>query len=121
MTQWNSPIVLCCNQEGRLIKLINCDVSQDRQSFYFDLDRSGVDSAVKILYLAFSPIAQSNYGRAVYLQSAPDIPSTRITISSTPIGFASFNSAEWTKPESANCPFYTPSSSQLPVSFFDGE
>lgn len=115
MVQWNDPLVLCCSQEGKLLKIINCSLTQDRQSIFFDLDRSGADSAVKIIYLAFSPIAQSAYDRAVYLQSAPNTVATRITISSTPIGFASFTSQEWTKPEKANCPFYTASSSKLPA------
>lgn len=114
LTQWNNPLVLCCNQESKLLKIINCTVSQDRQSIFFDLDRTGADSTVKIIYLAFSPIAQSNYGRAVYLQSAPGTVSTRITMASTPIGFASFASQEWTKPEASNCPFYTDNSSRLP-------
>jgi hypothetical protein len=114
MTKWVDPLVLCCSQEGILLKVINCGVTQDRQSVYFDLDRSGVDSTVKIIYLAFSPIAQSDYGRAVYLQSASGTVSTRITMASTPIGFASFNSDNWTKPESDNCPFYTSSVGGLP-------
>jgi hypothetical protein len=109
MTRWVDPLVLCCSQEGTLLKVINCGVTQDRQSIYFDLDRSGVDSAVKIIYLAFSPIAQSDYGRAVYLQSASGTVSTRITMASTPVGYASFNSVEWTKPDVGNCPFYTTS------------
>lgn len=109
MTKWVDPLVLCCSQEGTLLKVVNCGLTQDRQSVYFDLDRSGVDSAVKIIYLAFSPIAQSDYGRAVYLQSASGTVSTRITMASTPIGYASFNSGEWTKPEAANCPFYVSS------------
>lgn len=107
MTQWLDPLVLCCSQTGDLLKVVNCGVTQDRRSIYFDLDRSGADSAVKIIYLAFSPIAQSDYGRAVYLQSSPGTVSTRITMASTPIAFASFNSQEWTKPEPDNCPFYT--------------
>ena len=115
MTRWVDPLVLCCSQEGTLLKVVNCGLTQDRQSIYFDLDRSGVDSDVKIIYLAFSPIDQSDYGRAVYLQSASGTVSTRITMASTPIAFASFTSAEWTKPEAGNCPFYTASSSQLPV------
>lgn len=115
MTSWSAPIALCCNQEGRLIKAVTCQTSQDKQSVFFDLDRTADDALVKLIYLAFSPIAQSNYGRAVYLQSAPNTVSTRITISSTPIGFASFNSIEWSKPEAANCPFYTASSKQLPA------
>ena len=110
MTRWVDPLVLCCSQEGTLLRVVNCGLTQDRQSIYFDLDRSGVDSAVKIIYLAFSPIAQSDYDRAVYLQPAPGTASTRITMASTPVGYASFNSQEWTKPEAANCPFYTPSS-----------
>lgn len=109
MTRWIDPLVLCCNQEGILLKVVNCGLTQDKQSIYFDLDRSGVDSDVKIIYLAFSPISQSDYGRAVYLQSAPGTVSTRITMASTPIGYASFNSQEWTKPEAPNCPFYTSS------------
>lgn len=108
MTRWIDPLVLCCSQTGALLKVVNCGLTQDKQSIYFDLDRSGVDSAVKIIYLAFSPIAQSDYGRAVYLQSASGSVSTRITMASTPVGYASFNSQEWTKPERGNCPFYTP-------------
>ena len=115
MTSWSAPIALVCNQEGYLIKVVFCEVSQDRQSVFFDLDRTAVDTSAKLVYLAFSPIAQSNYGRAVYLQSAPGTVSTRITISSTPIGFASFSSVEWTKPQAGNCPFYTSSSSNLPA------
>lgn len=114
MVQWHDPLVLCCDQTGKLLKIVNCTVSQDRQSVYFSLNRSASDSTVKIIYLAFSPIAQSDYGRAVYLQSAPNTVSTRITISSTPIGFASFSSQKWTKPEKANCPFYTAVSGKLP-------
>ena len=115
MTSWSAPIALICNQEGSLIKVVYCEISQDRQSVFFSLDRTAVDASAKLVYLAFSPIAQSNYGRAVYLQTAPGTVSTRITISSTPIGFASFNSVEWTKPEGANCPFYTPSFNVLPA------
>lgn len=115
MVQWHDPLVLCCAQDSKLLKIINCNLSQDRQSVFFDLDKAGADSAVKIIYLAFSPIAQSDYGRAVSLQSAPGTVSTRITMSSTPIGFASFASQEWTKPESDNCPFYTDNSSRLPA------
>ena len=108
MTRWVDPLVLCCSQEGILLKVVNCGLLQDRQSIYFDLDRSGVDSAVKIIYLAFPPIAQSDYGKAVYLQSASGTVSTRITMASTPIGYASFHSQEWTKPEGSNCPFFNP-------------
>lgn len=115
MTSWSAPIALICNQEGSLIKVIYCQISQDRQSVFFDLDRTAADSSAKLVYLVFSPIAQSNYGRAVYLQSASGALGTRITMSSTPIGFASFTSVEWTKPEAANCPFYTSSTSALPV------
>lgn len=115
MTSWSAPIALICNQEGSLLKPIYCEVSQDRQSVFFDLDRSAADSTAKLVYLAFSPIAQSNYGSAVYLQTAPGTVSTRITIASTPIAFASFTSASWTKPEAANCPFYTPNSHKLPA------
>lgn len=107
MTSWDSPIALCCDQQGNLIKPVDCEVSQDRKSVSFNLDRSGADALVKIVYLAFSPIAQSNYGDAVFIQSASGVVSTRITISSTPVGYASFASQQWTKPESANCPFYT--------------
>lgn len=114
MTQWIDPLVLCCSQEGTLLKVVNCGLTQDRQSIYFDLDRSGVDSTVKIIYLAFSPIAQSDYGRAVYLQSASGTVSTRITMTSTPIGFASFASAEWANPVKENCPFYSDDWKRLP-------
>lgn len=115
MTSWSAPIALVCNQGGYLIKVVYCQVSQDRQSVFFDLDRTAVDTSAKLIYLAFPPIAQSNYGRAVYLQSASGTVSTRITIASTPIGFASFTSSEWTKPEAGNCPFYTASASKLPA------
>lgn len=114
MTSWSAPIALICSQDGSLLKVIYCQISQDRQSVFFDLDRSAADVSAKIIYLAFSPIAQSNYGRAVYLQSSPQAVSTRITMVSTPIGFASFSSSEWTKPQSENCPFYTVNSSKLP-------
>lgn len=115
ITSWSSPIALICTQEGKVIKPIYCEISQDRQSVFFNLDRSAADASAKLIYLAFPPIAQSNYGRAVYLQSAPGTVSTRITISSTPIGSASFTSNEWTKPVADNCPFYTPSSARLPA------
>lgn len=114
MTEWVDPLVLCCSQDGTLLKVVNCGLSQDRQSIYFDLDRSGADFSVKIIYLAFSPISQSDYGRAVYLQSASGTVSTRITMASTPVASASFNSQDWKKPEAKNCPFYTPNT-QLPA------
>jgi hypothetical protein len=85
----------------------------DNPSF-FDLDRTGADSDVKIIYLAFPPISQSSYGNAVYLQAPSGIVSTRITIATTPIAYASFVSQEWTKPEAANCPFYIAVANQLP-------
>lgn len=110
MTRWNLPIVLGAHQDGTLLKVFDCNVSQDGQSVYFDLDRTGTDQHVKILYLAFSPIAYSSYSRAVSLQTVPGSVSTRIVMSSTPIGFASFSSVEWTKPEGKNCPFYTSAS-----------
>lgn len=115
MTSWDAPIVITCDQTGLILGTISCSVSQDRKSIFFNLDRTGPDSTVKILYLAFPPISQSNYGNAVYLQSASGTASTRITMAPTPVGFASFNSQEWTKPVAANCPFYTPSSSALPA------
>lgn len=114
MTSWSAPIALVCDQTGGLIKVVNCEVSQDRQSVFFDLDRTSVDSSAKIVYLAFSPIAQSDYGRAVYLQSGSGTVSTRITMATTPIGYSSFASVEWTKPQKGNCPFYTPDSRKLP-------
>lgn len=109
MSNWVTPIVVGCDQTGAILKTIECTLTQDRQSIFFDLDRTDADSGVKIIYLVFSPIAQSDYGRAVYLQSAPGTVSTRIVMASTPIAFASFTSAEWTKPEKGNCPFYTSS------------
>ena len=114
MGQWDTPIILGAHQEGTLLKVYSCTVSQDRQYIYFNLDRSDVDSAVKIIYIAFPPISQSDYGRAVALQTVPGSVSSRITIGFTPIGFASFTTFEWTKPEAANCPFYTPTSGVLP-------
>lgn len=115
MTSWRSPIALICDQTGLLIKVVYCQVSQDRQFVFFDLDRTGVDASAKLIYLAFSPIAQSDYGRAVFLQSASGTVSTRITISSTPVGFASFSTSEWTKPVKENCPFYTDDWKKLPA------
>lgn len=107
MVQWKTPIVVCCDQTGKILKLINPDISQDRQYVYFDLDRSAADSAVKIIYMVFSPIDQSDYGNAVSLQQVSGSVSTRIVMSSTPVSVASFSTDEWTKPEAANCPFYT--------------
>lgn len=115
MTQWGRPIVLGVHQNGTLLKVLDCDVSQDKQSIYFDLDRTGADQHVKIIYLAFSPIAHSSYSRAVTLQTVPGSVSTRIVMSSTPIGYASFASQEWTKPEAGNCPFYTSVTNRLPA------
>lgn len=109
MTQWVTPLAVVCDQTSAILKILDTTISQDRQSVSFDLDRSGSDSAAKIIYLVFSPIEQSNYGSAVYIQKAPNTVSTRITISSTPRGYASFTSNEWTKPEADNCPFYTAS------------
>lgn len=109
MTQWGSPLALLCDQTGNLLKTIDTSVSQDRQYVFFDLDRTASDATVKIVYLVFSPIAQSDYHDAVFIQTASGTVSSRITIRSTPIGYASFNSQQWTKPEAANCPFYTTS------------
>lgn len=109
MSQWVTPIAVACDQTSSILKVIDTSISQDRQSVFFDLDRSASDASVKIIYLVFSPIAQSSYGGAVYLQTAPGTVSSCITISSTPIGYASFASQEWTKPEEANCPFYASS------------
>lgn len=106
--EWQTPLVIGCDQTGLILKTISCSVSQDRQSIFFDLDRTGSDSSVKIIYLVFPPISQSSYGNAVYLQAPSGIVSTRITIATTPIAYASFVSQQWTKPESENCPFYTP-------------
>lgn len=114
MTQWQRPIVLGVRQDGTLLKVLDCNVSQDNQSIYFDLDRTGADQSVKIIYLAFSPIVHSSYSRAVTLQTIPDSVSTRIVMSSTPIGFASFASTEWTSPVKENCPFYSDDWNKLP-------
>lgn len=109
MTQWVEPIILGAHQNSTFLKLIPCTVSQDRQYVYFDLDRAGADVSVKIIYIAFSPINQSDYDRTVSLQTVSGSVSRRIVLSSTPIGFASFNSQKWTKPEAGNCPFYVSS------------
>ena len=114
MTQWERPIVLGFHQNGTLLKVLDCNVSQDRQSIYFDLDRTGEDQHVKIIYLAFSPIAYSSYSRAVFLQTVSGSVSTRIVLGATPIGYASFTSQEWRKPEPGNCPFYTSVTGSLP-------
>lgn len=115
MVKWHEPIVIGCDQTGKILKVIPCSLTQDKQSVYFDLDRSAADASVVIIYLAFSPISQSDYGRAVYLQTDSNALSSRITIASTPATFASFNSREWTKPEADNCPFYTPTANTLPA------
>lgn len=109
MVQWTTPLVIACDQTGLILKVLDSFISQDRQYVFFDLDRTGLDFSVKIIYLAFSPIDQSNYDQAVYLQTASGTVSSRITIRSTPVGYASFNSQEWSKPEAANCPFYATS------------
>jgi hypothetical protein len=115
MTRWEKPIVLGVHQNGTLLKVLDCNVSQDKKSIYFDLDRTGEHQHVTLIYLAFSSIAYSSYSHAVYLQTVSGSVSTRIVMGSTPIGYASFTSQEWTKPERGNCPFYTPVSSQLPA------
>lgn len=114
LASWDSPLVIKCDQTGSVFYADTVNISSDRQSVYFDLDRRTTDSAVKILYLVFPPISQSNYGRSVYLQNIPNAPSARITMSFTPVGYASFNSQEWTKPEANNCPFYSPTAGKLP-------
>lgn len=115
MTQWEKPIVLGAHQNGTLLKVLDCNVSQDKQSIYFDLDRTGGDRYVKLIYMAFSPIAYSSYSRAVTLQTVPDSVSTRIVMSSTPIGSASFASDEWKNPVKENCPFYSDDWKKLPA------
>lgn len=115
ITDWPSPVVVFCDQTGSIIKATDVSVSQNRTSVSFYLERSGVDASVKIIYLVFPSVAQSNYGRAVSLQTIPGSVSSRIVMSSTPIGYASFSSREWSKPESANCPFYTSSNDLPPI------
>ena len=115
MTQWVTPLIVGCDETSKILKVFDSSISQDDQYVSFTLDRAGSDASVKILYIVFSPIAQSTYGQGVYLQKAPGTVSSRITIASTPVGYASFNSQEWTKPEAANCPFYTPSFNRLPA------
>lgn len=110
MTQWVTPLAIICDQTSTILKVLDTSISEDRQSVFFDLDRSSSDSSAKIIYLAFSPIAHSDYGDAVFLQTASGTVSSRITIRTTPIGYSSFNSQEWGKPEAGNCPFYTPNS-----------
>lgn len=114
MTQWDAPIIVGVRQDSVLLNIIPCTVSQDRQYVYFDLDRTGPHASVKILYIVFPPIAQSNYGRAVSLQTISGTASSRITLSSTPIGFASFALQEWVRPVKENCPFYTDDWKKLP-------
>lgn len=109
MTQWITPLAVICDQTSKILKVLDTSISQDRQSVSFDLDRSVSDASAKIIYLVFSPIAYSAYGKSVYVQTAPNTVSSRITIASTPVGYASFNSQEWTKPVSDNCPFYASS------------
>lgn len=115
ITDWPSPIVVCCDQTGKIIKAIGCDVSQDRSYISFYLDKASSDSAVEIIYLVFPPVNRSNYGRAVTIQTVPNTASSRIVLSSTPIGYASFSAHEWTKPVAENCPFYTSTSGNLPA------
>ena len=115
MTQWEKPIVLGVHQNGTLLKVLDCNVSQDGQSIYFDLDRTGDHKYVKIIYLVFSPIAYSSYSRAVTLQTVSGSVSTRIVLNSTPIGYASFASQEWTNPVKDNCPFYSDNWTLLPT------
>lgn len=115
ITQWGEPIILGAHQNGTLLKVFSCTVSQDRQYVYFDMDRTAADRYIKIIYIAFPPISQSNYGNSVSIQDIPGSVSKCITIPSTPIGFASFSTVEWTKPEAGNCPFYTASSKKLPA------
>lgn len=109
MSQWVTPLAVICDQTSKILKILDTSISQDRQSVSFDLDRTASDSSAKIIYLVFSPIGLSNYGNAVYIQNAPGTVSSRITIASAPIGYASFDSQEWAKPEADNCPFYASS------------
>lgn len=115
MSQWITPLAVTCDQTGLILKVIDTLISQDRQSVSFDLDRAGSDASAVIIYLVFSPIAQSDYGNAVYIQTDSGAINSRIIIRSTPMGYASFNSQEWSKPVAANCPFYTSTLNKLPA------
>lgn len=114
MTQWTTPLAISCDQTGSILKVLDTTISQDRQSVFFDLDKTSADARSTLIYLVFSPIASSDYDQTVYLQTASGVVSSRITIGITPIASASFTTQEWTKPESANCPFCTASGNQLP-------
>ena len=115
MTQWVTPLVVACDQTGKILKVLDSSISQDRQSVFFDLDRTSSDSNVKIIYLVFPPIEQSSYGDSVYIQSPSGIVSSCITIRSNPVGYASFSTQQWSKPVAANCPFYTSTAGTLPA------
>lgn len=111
---WHRPYVVLCDSSGNILKIIDCSISDDFDSLSFSLDRSSADATVASCYLVFSAISVSSYGNYVYLQRNSEGKKSRVTLALTPRCYANFITKEWTKPESANCPFYTVNSSKLP-------
>lgn len=110
---WGSPLVVLCDSSSNILKIIECTVSDDFDSISFSLDRSSTDSTVAIAFLVFSAMSISSYGDYVSLQQNSEGDDSHIVLHLTPRSFADFTTREWTKPEAANCPFYT-SLNQLP-------
>lgn len=110
---WGSPLVVLCDFSSKILKIIECTVSDDFDSISFSLDRSSADSSVAIAFLVFSAMSISSYGNYVSVQQITASESSRVLLNLTPRSFADFTTREWTKPEAANCPFYT--SSGMPV------
>jgi hypothetical protein len=107
--EWRTPLVVLCNAPRYILRIIDCSVSENLDSVSFSLDRSGVDGSASIIYLVFPAMSISSYGDYVYLQRNSENKKSRVTLRLTPRSFSNFFSQEWTKPEAANCPFYTSS------------
>nr|DAP85978.1 MAG TPA: Major capsid protein [Microviridae sp.] len=112
---WGRPYVVLCNTSQSILRIIDCEISDNYDSLSFSLNRTAIDGSVTTIFLVFPPISTSSYGDYVYLQQGSETQDRRITLALTPRSFSNFTTQEWTKPVADNCPFYTPLSTQLPA------
>lgn len=110
-SSWLSPIVVLCDGSRTILRTADCSISDDFDSLSFSLDcsSSSLDASVSNIYLVFPAMSISSYGDYVYLQRNSANKKSRVTLRLTPRSFSDFTTREWTKPESANCPFYASS------------
>ena len=112
---WNKPYILLCDTNQKIIRISDCQISDDYDSLSFSVDRTASDDSVTTIFFVFPSVSISSYGSYVSLQQGSETQDRRVTLGLTPRCFSDFSSREWTKPVAANCPFYTPSSGELPA------